>query len=191
MLDAASDDYAVMRSIARGNTVALKILYDRHSQAVYRVSLRVLRDPAEAEQLLTDVFYEIWNTRDRYNATRSSPLTYLMCVTRSRAIDKLRRKESAGLGKSVLLDPATGIDVPVHAAPEARVSTQEQKAAVVQALSSIDCKQRCVIECAFYEGLSHSEIAAKLKKPLGTVKSSIRLGLMRLRMLLSDFEKEE
>ena len=141
----------------------------------------MLKSPQDAEQLLTDVFFEIWNSRQRYDADRANPLTYLMRLTRSRAIDRLRRKPAPG---GISLDPAEGIDVPVASAPAAPAEAEEDRRRVATALSALDVEQRKVLECAYYEGLSHTQIAQRLDKPLGTVKSSIRLGLAHLRSLL-------
>lgn len=181
------DDYALMRKIADGDAAALKTLYDRHGCQVHALCLRMLKDAGDAEQLLTDVFFEIWTARERYDAMRASPLTYLMRLTRSRAIDRLRRKKAVGVG-AVSLDTAAGIDVAVDGEPIAE--QDERRGAMRRAIKVLDADQRAAIESAYYDGLSHSEIAEKLKKPLGTVKSNIRLGLMRLRDILSSaYEK--
>jgi RNA polymerase sigma-70 factor (ECF subfamily) len=179
----SSDDYALMRAIAGGDSAALKALYARHGSAVYALCLRMLKDSGEAEQLLTDVFFEVWNSRERYDEARANPLTYLMRLTRSRAIDRLRRKDL--LGRGVPLDPAAGIDVAVEEHAGAGVEAEENRAMIAKALAVLDRDQRSAIECAYYEGLSHAEIAEKLKKPLGSVKSALRTGLVRLREILA------
>jgi RNA polymerase sigma-70 factor (ECF subfamily) len=178
-----ADDYSLMAAIAQGDSVAFKAFYDRHSNAVYTLALRMLKSPQEAEQLLTDVFFEIWSARERYEMERSNPLTYLMRLTRSRAIDKLRRKGPVGT-RAVALDPSEGVDVPVNDPPPAPLEASEERQRISAALGALDQEHRRVLECAYYDGLSHSEIAERLNKPLGTVKSSIRLGLARLKDLL-------
>jgi RNA polymerase sigma-70 factor (ECF subfamily) len=179
------DDISLMRAVAAGDSRALKVLYDRHSGIVYTLACRMLRDVHDAEQLLTDVFYEIWNARERYDETRANPLTYLTKLTRSRAIDRMRRRRPLGSARaSVPLDPAAGIDVTVQDGPSA-VEAEDDRAKIRKALSILDPDHRAIIECAYFDGLSHSEIASRLNKPLGTVKSSIRLGLAHLRDLLS------
>ncbi len=170
-----------MAAIAQGDSVAFKTFYDRHSSIVYTLALRMLKSPQEAEQLLTDVFFEIWSARDRYDQDRSLPLTYLMRLTRSRAIDRLRRK---GPVRGISLDPAEGIDVPIDAPPPAAIEADEERQRITTALSTLDQDHRRILECAYYDGLSHSEIAERLNKPLGTVKSSIRIGLAKLKDLL-------
>jgi RNA polymerase sigma-70 factor (ECF subfamily) len=177
-----NDDYALMRAIAGGDSAALKALFERHGPAVHALCLRLLKDRGDAEQLLTDVFFEVWSSRERYDETRANPLTYLMRMTRSRGIDRLRRKDFPGRGVS--LDPAAGIDVAVEDRPGVGAEAEENRAMILRALSVLDRDQRAAIECAYYEGLSHSEIAEKLKKPLGSVKSALRTGLVRLREIL-------
>jgi RNA polymerase sigma-70 factor (ECF subfamily) len=178
-----ADDFALMAAISAGDSVAFKSFYDRHASTVYTLALRMLKKPQDAEQLLTDVFFEIWNARQRYDADRANPLTYLLRLTRSRAIDRLRRKPAPG---GISLDPAEGIDVPVDSAPAARIEADEDRRRITAALSALDTDHRKILECAYYEGLSHAQIAQQLNKPLGTVKSSIRLGLAHLRSLLGN-----
>ena len=170
----AIDDYALMRTITSGDPAALRTFYDRHSGAVFALCERMLKDSQEAEQLLTDVFFEIWSSRNRYDEERSNPLTYLMRITRSRAIDRLRRKGPPGSSGSVSLDPASGIDVATDDGPGSAAELDENRTIVINAMRLLDADQRRVIECAYYEGLSHAQIAAKLNKPLGSVKSCIR-----------------
>jgi RNA polymerase sigma-70 factor (ECF subfamily) len=177
------DDFELMRGIASRDQSALRDLYDRHSGIVYSLCLRILRNNAEAEELLVDVFWEAWEKCGRYDATRGSPLTYLTTLARSRAIDRLRSRASATRHMAMVDDVETvapasaqGSDNPLGAAIDA-----ERRATVAAALQSLEPQQRQAIECAYYEGLSHSEVAEKLGKPLGTVKTWIRTGLIRLR----------
>jgi RNA polymerase sigma-70 factor (ECF subfamily) len=179
-----ADDFSLMAAIAQGDSVAFKTFYDRHSSIVYTLALRMLKSPQEAEQLLTDVFFEIWSARERYDHERANPLTYLMRLTRSRAIDRLRRKGPVGANAGVSLDPAAGIDVPIDAPPASTIEAGEERQRIAAALDTLDQEHRRILECAYYDGLSHSEIAERLNKPLGTVKSSIRIGLAKLKDLL-------
>jgi len=171
-----ADDYALMDAIAAGDANALRDFYDRHSGLVFATCLRMLRDRNESEDLLVDIFHEVWQKASRFDANRGSPLTYLMTLTRSRAIDRQRRR---------LKIRASDIDqTDVEAAglqPDVPLIADETRVAVVQALQSLEPAQRQAIECAYYDGLSHSEIAAKLNKPLGTIKTYIRQGLIHLR----------
>ncbi len=178
-----NDDYALMRAIAGGDSAALKVLFERHGPVVHALCLRMLKDRGDAEQLLTDVFFEVWSSRERYDEARGNPLTYLMRLTRSRGIDRLRRKDL--LGRGVSLDPAAGIDVAVEERAGERAEADEERAMIMRALAVLDRDQRAAIECAYYEGLSHTQIAERLKKPLGSVKSALRTGLVRLREILA------
>src|SRR5262245_23176970 len=164
-----------MEAIAAGDTNALRDLYDRHSGLVFATCLRMLRDRNDAEDLLIDVFHEVWQKSSRYDASRGSPVTYLMTLTRSRAIDRQRARSR------IRTSDIDNTDVPSEAAPDAPVLADESRVAVVQALQSLEPAQRQAIECAYYDGLSHSEIAEKLNRPLGTIKTYIRQGLIHLR----------
>jgi len=170
-----------MESIAAGDAAALRALYDRHSALVLAVCLRVLRDRGAAEELLVDIFQELWERSDRYDPKRASPLTYLMTVTRSRAIDRQRARPKL---VPATLDGNDSAIPPAQGSPVGEALLGERRTIVRTALSRLDPSQRQAIECAYYDGLSHSEIAEKLNKPLGTVKTYIRQGLMRLRELL-------
>jgi len=172
------NDFELMRAIAASDAQALSALYDRYSSLLLAVCRRVLKNTPEAEDVLTDVFFEVWTRADRFDASRGNPLTYLVTLTRSRAIDRTRSlasrpnvtSDNTDIGQTTTaLDPLTSLDL------------DEQRKRVRDALSALDPAQREVLECSFYEGLSHSEIAEKLQKPLGTVKTYIRQGLIRLR----------
>ena len=178
--DQQRDDFDLMRGIAARDQSALRVLYDRHSAVVYALCLRVLRNAAEAEELLVDVFWEAWEKYERYDASRGTPLTYLTTLARSRAIDRLRSRATSTARMSVTdvdeVSPAVSEGGPLEKSIDA-----ERRASVSAALNGLDPQQRRAIECAYYEGLSHSEISEKLGKPLGTVKTWIRTGLIRLR----------
>ena len=169
------DDYALMDAIAAGDSNALRGFYDRHSSLVFSACLRMLHNRADAEELLVDIFHEVWQKSSRYDASRGSPITYLMTLTRSRAIDRQRARPK------IRTSDIQNTDLPGESTPDLPVIADENRVAVVEALQSLEPAQRQAIEYAYYEGLSHSEIAAKLNKPLGTVKTYIRQGLIRLR----------
>jgi RNA polymerase sigma-70 factor (ECF subfamily) len=192
-LGMAPDDYALMEAVAARDPDALAALYDRHSPALLALCIRVLRDRTSAEELLVEIFQEVWEHAGRYDAMRGAPSAYLITLTRSRAIDRLRaqarRRATAPVGgvgvagedraSGAVADPADG-----SAGPLERVLADERGATVKAALAQLDPLQREAIEYAFYEGLSHTEVADRLDKPLGTVKSSIRRGLLKLRDIL-------
>jgi RNA polymerase sigma-70 factor (ECF subfamily) len=177
----ADVDAALMAAVAAGDRAALSDLYDRYAPLVYAVCVRIVRDAGDAEDVLIDVFAELWERRDRYDLSRGSPLTYLTTLARSRSIDRLRSRSGV---RAAAADVAAA--APVAAAPDAAgpVVLAEQRARVRAALAGIDPEHRQCVELNFYDGLSHSQIAERLGKPLGTVKTYIRQALIRLRETL-------
>jgi RNA polymerase sigma-70 factor (ECF subfamily) len=177
------DDYVLMEGIARRDASALTRLYDRHNRVVYTLCLRILRDPGMAEDAMIDVFQEIWQRADRYNAARGSPVSYLLTLTRSRALDRARMK---GSRPAATLHDNAEAHSQTAAVPDPLQSAidEERRTFVKQALEELEPKYREVMECSFFEGLSHTEIALKLQKPVGTVKTFLRRGLIQLRELL-------
>jgi RNA polymerase sigma-70 factor (ECF subfamily) len=173
------DDLSLMRGIAAGDRTAFSTLFDRHSALLLAICRRILKDAGESEDILIDVFFEVWSRADRFDASRGSPLTYLVTLARSRAIDR-QRSQGSRL-RETAANPENSTQISPQADPLQTASTNEQGQIVRAALAGLDPQQRQVLECAFYEGLSHSEIAEKLQKPLGTVKTYIRQGLIRLR----------
>lgn len=179
---ATPDDFELMSSIADGDPQALKALYDRHAGLVFTVCLRIVRDRSEAEDLLTEIFFELWAKRDRYNAMRGSPVSYLLTLARSRAIDRKRRKRLTYDGT---LD--SGSAASEQPSPAEASESKERGQLLSRCFDRLDAAQRQAIEHAFYDGLSHSEVATKLARPLGTIKTQIRQGLLRLRECLGRF----
>jgi RNA polymerase sigma-70 factor (ECF subfamily) len=170
-----------MRGIAERDPAAFRAFYDKHAGLVHTVALRILRRRQDAEEVVEDVFWEIWEKSSRYDQTRSSPVTYLVTLTRSRCIDRTRRKGHRSMLTLDSLDTsaASASDTPADSA-----SLDEQAQAVRAALAQLDENQRCAIQAAYFDGLSQTEIAEKMNKPLGTVKTYVRQGLIRLRQFL-------
>jgi len=172
----------------RGDEEALGALYDYTSPQLYGLALRVLDDPAAAEEVVLDVYMQVWKQASKFDPSRGKAIVWLAVLTRSRAIDRLRsgqtersRRESLDIVKEER-DPS--------ADPEVSVARKEQRDFVQRALASLAPEQREVIELAYYGGLSHSEIASKIGEPLGTVKTRVRLGMMKLRNHLGPFQEE-
>jgi RNA polymerase sigma-70 factor (ECF subfamily) len=160
----------------------LAAIYDRYSGLVYGVSLKILRDPHEAEDLTQEVFIHLVR-RPGYDPERGSLSAYLSTLTRSRAIDRLRgrTRQSRMLEQVATGEPPPEVD---RNSPHERMSAVERSNRVSSALAKLPEKQRQVLELAYYRGLSQSEIATEIDAPLGTVKSSTRNGLLQLRALL-------
>jgi RNA polymerase sigma-70 factor (ECF subfamily) len=170
------EDVALMAAIAGGDQQALAALYDRFSPMVFALCRRALRDPSAAEDLLEEIFVELWRRADRYDPARGGVATYLATLAHSRAIDRLRAMRRTGQPIPEGLEP---VAPPVD--PASGLSGDEQRRRISAALSGLSDDQRAAIELAYYQDLSHSEIAQRLNKPLGTVKTHIRQGLIRLR----------
>jgi RNA polymerase sigma-70 factor (ECF subfamily) len=191
----ARDDAELMQALARGETRALEQLYDRHGAAVLAICLRVLRDRAEAEEVLEEVFWEIWARRDRYDATRATPFSYLMTLARSRALDRLRfRRRREGVwvelhdGDAAERAGSVG-NGNVATDPAEEVIATQRRVAIDRALGELPPSSRRAVEMNFFEGLSHREIAVRLGDPLGTVKTRIRQGLLALRKALRELDE--
>jgi RNA polymerase sigma-70 factor (ECF subfamily) len=179
-----SADIRRITEMAQGDASGLSEIYDRHSTAVYSLALRIVREESEAEDVVQEVFAQAWRQADRYDARRGSVIAWLLIMTRTRAIDRLRMRQARPDRQStpdpLVLEqlPAAGED------PASGLVAQEDEQRVREALEELPLLQRIAIELAFFEGLSQSEIAERLEQPLGTVKTRIRMGLLKLRDVL-------
>jgi RNA polymerase sigma-70 factor (ECF subfamily) len=169
----AQDDAALLVLVQRGDESAMASLFDRYSKIVYSVALRVLRDPASAEDVLQEVFMQIWRNPNGFVATRGSLGGWLAVVARNRSIDALRRKRPSEQVDDMAL--ASNYNL----ADEAERNSLMEKARGVIRL--LPMEQRKTLEMAFFDGLTHSEIAEMTGDPLGTVKTRIRSALTSLR----------
>jgi RNA polymerase sigma factor (sigma-70 family) len=180
----ALNDAALLRQVADRQPAALDALYDRHAPTLLALGRRILGSLADAEEVLQEVFLHVWNQAGRYDSARSSVSTWLILITRSRAIDRLRTR------KVVERTHETSVqeNPPEHASPEGleTVFIHERRERVRSELVKLPEEQRQVLEMAFYEGLSQSEIAAKAALPLGTVKTRTLLAMKKLRSALRD-----
>ncbi|MCG8589753.1 MAG: sigma-70 family RNA polymerase sigma factor [Proteobacteria bacterium] len=188
----AEVDRRLMMAVKGGDAAALASLYDRHAGAVLAVGLRILGDRAEAEEVLLDVFVQIWKQADRYDAERAAPSTYLLTLARSRALDRgraIRRRRRLGSEWGEAQSMATeGARVEPRESPLAQVEAAEQRRRVQRAMRELAPAQRHALELAFLDGLSHREIAERLDTPLGTIKSRIRKAMEDLRERLGRIE---
>jgi RNA polymerase sigma-70 factor, ECF subfamily len=175
-------DRAAVDRMASGDSSALAALYDRHARAVYSLAIRILADAAEAEDVVQDVFAQAWQQAKRYDAARAPVAAWLMIMTRARALDRLRRRRSRITATEI--DSSTPHPRDPDPNQEAQVITAEQAERLRGALSHLPDGQRTAIELAYYEGLSQSDIAERLQEPLGTIKTRIRSGLLKLREAL-------
>jgi RNA polymerase sigma-70 factor (ECF subfamily) len=167
------DDPALLALVNRGDEYAMASLFDRYSKVVYSVALRVLRDPASAEDILQEIFMQIWRNPESFIATQGSLGGWLAVVSRNRSIDALRRKKPT--------DPVDEMALasPCNLANESERNNMMEKARGV--IHRLPVEQRKTLEMAFFDGLTHSEIAEMTGDPLGTVKTRVRSALASLR----------
>ena len=176
----------LLDGVAGGDRGAVMALYDRFAPALMAVALRVTGSRAEAEDVLQDVFARVWREAATFDRARGTAAAWLVTLARNRAIDAVRaRKRRRGHEDDLGRDEPVTLDAP--ASPEATVVDAERSVAVRAALDTLRPEQRAVLELAYFGGLSHSEIAARLGQPLGTVKTRIAQAVKRLRDELARF----
>jgi RNA polymerase sigma-70 factor (ECF subfamily) len=173
----AADEMRLIARIRAGDQQAMSELYDRYSSVVYGVALRVLQDAAAAEDVLQDIFLQLWRKPDAFDGSRGSLGAWLAVIARHRAIDRLRR-----------LRPETDIEeVVIAGGTDLRDETERSLVIekVRAILEEMNQEQRKALELAYFQGLTHTEIAEKTGEPLGTIKTRIRSGLQTLRAKLA------
>lgn len=163
----------LLRLVASGDHDALGRFYDRYAGLVNGLALRILRNVNEAEEVVQEVFLQVWHQAERFDEGRGSVPGWLCVMARSRALDRLRRRVARRE------DPAESLPAP------AVTPRNEEALAVRRALDTLTADQRTALELAYYEGLSQSEIAERLGEPLGTIKTRIRTAMIRLREILA------
>lgn len=177
------EDLELMRRVTARDETAFARLFDRHSALVLGVLSRMLRNRAEAEEILQEAFLQAWEQAGRYDPARATPRGWLLVLARSRALDRIRsRTARSDREERSVLDGAQ----PTTTEPlgSSELEAEERRRGVAAALATIPPEQRRAIELAFFSGLTHREIAERLATPLGTVKSRILLGMNKLREVL-------
>lgn len=172
-----AEDVALLDRIRRGEDAAMAALYDRYSKLVYSVSLRVLRDTAAAEDVLQEIFMQVWRSPGSFMEAKGSLGGWLAVVARNRSIDTLRRRRPTDQVEEVALAS------PCNLAEEAERNNMMERARA--AIVLLPSEQRKTLEMAFFDGLTHTEIAEMTGDPLGTVKTRIRSALLTLRKAFS------
>ncbi len=173
----------VLRRVAQRDLPALSEFYDQTATPLFSVALRILGDPGEAEEVIQDVFVQIWEKAQSFDHLLGSAFHWALSITRHRAIDRLRHRQRRARLIEQLLE--TGAAEPGETViPDDEVAGGESALAARAALTCLPKDQRQAIELAFFAGLTHPEIAEKLHEPLGTIKARIRRGLLKLREAL-------
>jgi len=180
----------LLERIAARDAGAVGVLYDRYSGLLFSVILRIVRDRAEAEDVLQDVFVRVWTRADTYDGRLGAPGAWLTRMARNRAIDRLRAKRVRADVDAP--DPTEGEAQAETAAtmdtPEQLAQVKERQESMRSALATLTGEQRALITAAFFEGYTHSELASRFSLPLGTVKTRIRTGMLAMRERLEQLE---
>lgn len=181
-----STDLSILQRVAARDTAALAELYDRHSPLLFGLILRILRDRAEAEEILQEAFVRVWTRAGTYDVQMGGPLPWIVRVARNCAIDRLRARRVRAAVGAPASDGAEAEALPAAdiQTPEATVLEAERRRTVSDALTGLPADQRRLIEAAFFEGYTHRELAQRFGLPLGTVKTRIRAGMIAMRKRL-------
>ena len=170
-------DLILMARIRSGDEDALAALHDRYASVVYSVALRVLGETTQAEDILQEIFLQLWRNPQRFDSSRGSLGAWLAVISRHRAIDQLRRRRP----ETDIEDVVICVDSRLEQATDRNLAIARVRAAVER----LPLEQRQLLEMAFFQGLTHSEIASKTGEPLGTIKTRIRSALLALRKALA------
>jgi RNA polymerase sigma-70 factor (ECF subfamily) len=170
----------LIRRIAQGDADALRGLYEGTSRYVYGLAFRIVQDPGAAEEVTLDVYTQVWKRAADYDAARGTPSAWLLTIVRTRAIDRLRSSSRKVISLQEPLETADRIP-DSSPSPEESSVMDARRRMVQSALAELPPEQREAVELAYFYGLSQSEIAARTGQPLGTVKTRLRLSMMRLR----------
>ena len=179
--EGAISDEALMRAISRGSSASLSALYDRYSSILKALIIRVVHDEAEADDLLQEVFLQVWQQAQNYSSDKGKPLGWIVTLTRRRAIDRLRKRQAYCRAKDrfeVTVDRQP--ESWVHNRIEDDISMEDMRSFLNSRIEVLPPFQRQAIELAFFQGMSQREIAIATETPLGTIKTRLELGLRKL-----------
>ncbi len=184
-------DVELMEAIKESSAEALESLYDRYSGVLKAIVMRVLHNDTESDDLLQEVFVEIWNQAHHFSAEKGKPLGWMVTLTRRRAIDRLRKKQSyQRVEERLRLETEQQPEAWIHDTIDAELEQSDTRRLLAQMLSHLPPAQQQAIDLAFYKGMSQREIAAHTGIPLGTIKTRIELGLKKLGEALKGFATE-
>jgi RNA polymerase sigma-70 factor (ECF subfamily) len=182
------DDITLLSLIAKARSEALSELYDRYSRLVYSLAIYILGDSESAEEVTQDVFWKVWGKADTYRADQAKVSTWLTSIARNRAIDILRQRRVRPEGQSISWGMLTPNSMPKieGRSPEETATRSLNTLRIKEAIARLPADQQAALILAFFYGYSHSQIAAELEEPLGTVKTRIRMAMQKLRGMLNE-----
>jgi len=177
------DDGELIQRMASKDANALDAFYSRYNRLAFSLIFKILGNRADAEDVLSDVFWQVWQQSSRYDSSRGKPVAWLLTISRTRAIDRLRltSRQQMETVEEAQLDPPSGA-----AEPDPFVRA-DVRGAVQEALQSLPEQQKIPLEMAYFQGMTHTEIAAALGQPLGTIKDRIRTGMLHLKKRLRPY----
>ena len=187
----APTDFELMEAIQREDPEALSLLYDRYSGIIKALILRVIHNDAEADDLLQEIFMEIWNQAKNFSAQKGKPLGWMVTLARRRAIDGLRKKQAyARAGERLQAETEQQPDAWVHNTTEEEITSGDIAVLVRRVINTLPVAQQQAVDLAFFRGMSQREIAAHTNTPLGTVKTRLELGLKKIYDGLKELRNE-
>jgi RNA polymerase sigma-70 factor (ECF subfamily) len=186
MLEPVPRDEDLIHQVASARPQAVQALYQRHGRLVYGIAMGILRDPSAAEEVTQDVFLRVWEKAASYQAEKARVITWIMRIARNQSIDALRRRRSRGKTQADTLDDFSRLPDPGSPDPGESAALASRRRDVRAALRDLPADQRTALSLAFFQGLTHQEIAEKLGEPLGTVKTRIRDAMRKLRVMLEE-----
>jgi RNA polymerase sigma-70 factor, ECF subfamily len=179
--DAVPIELSLLRRVGRGEAEALRSLFERAAPSLFGLALRILKNHGEAEEVVQESFLEIWRRAREYDPRRGSPMAWMITIGRTRAIDRLRARASQARTLELATPPG-----PSPMSPADLTEQRQIRERVQAALAGLPAEQRRVLELAYFEGLSQSEIAERTGDALGTVKTRVRLALEKLSASLAE-----
>jgi RNA polymerase sigma-70 factor (ECF subfamily) len=180
-------DLHLLMRVKDRDEAALGELYDKYSSVVYSLMMRMVRETGEAQDLLQEIFIQVWTKAPLFSASKGSVYTWIMTIARRKAIDRLRSRTTTGNTTSLSDDAALAIPDPAYHGNPLHVAISEEYDGLMRnGLATLSAEQRTVIEMSYYDGYTQEQIAEKLSVPLGTVKTRMRQGLIKLRNYMKE-----
>ena len=177
-------DKVLLQLMKKRDEKSLEMLYERYSKLIYSLALRIVGAVSDAEEITQEVFLKLWENAGSYDSTKGSPFSWVMTVARRHAIDRIRSKSFRDKRNETTLDAVDNLTGRMDVT--STVIMIEESQAIRKALNRLSSQDRVILELAYFEGLTHSEIASRLEQPLGTVKTRLRHGIMELKKIISD-----